>query len=94
MVNSTFSALLHSEWMAIGEALSIRRDLDIQKKAKEDVSWLQNQDRTIFAVAEILYRYKLVASEILRQQGAYPRTDKTFSDTFAPQMTTATLFPR
>jgi hypothetical protein len=35
-----------------------------------------------------------VASEILRQQGAYPRTDKTFSDTFAPQMTTATLFPR
>lgn len=80
--------------MVIGEAVSIRRNLDIQKEVKEDVSGLQDHDRKISADAEILHRYKLMGGKILRQQRAHPKADKTFSDTFAPQMTTATLLPR
>ena len=76
------------------KTVSIRRNLDIQKKVKEDVSGLQDHDREISTDAEILYRYKLMGRRDPWSRRAHPRADKTFSDTLAPQMTTATLFPR
>ena len=72
------------------KAVPIRRHLDIQKEVKEDVSGLQDHDREISADAEILHRDELMGT----RSKFYPKTDKTFSDTLAPQMTTATLFPR
>ena len=45
--------------MVIGKALPIRRDLDIQKEVKEDVSGLQNHDRAISAAAKIFHRHEL-----------------------------------
>ena len=46
-------ALLHIERLAVGKAVSIRRDLDFKTKVAENVSGLQDRDRTLLVHAKV-----------------------------------------